>query len=348
MRGIALRLRRSLIVLLTLWVFVFLGSQESRIEEGSRGPALLPAPSAEGSNRRVTPPRRRAQVALGRHCNALAEVARNDVVGPERGLLLLGAGHRNSDLVDALVLHFLGAGNFVVVLLAYEDFDWKGSFPSWAKDVEIIRESGWKYLLAEKHFPADKLERMGVSHIFMWDDDVELTPQFNASLFLRVLQSAPQIQVAAPAVGANCHLACWTAKPPADLLTVHAVASTPEMMFPIYSTTAWSCYATLLNKQTPEMWGIDSSAAGCACRDVGAALVDFGQAIFVNQLVHHADRKGNQGKFNYTRARLAEEHIHGELRKRRPGDWKECLERSTEVRTAAEGPGPDAPTVCFG
>lgn len=330
----------------------------------SRLPVVMAASAATSTSDRIvhvlqnkgtipSPPqvqiRKHVRVHPARRCNqTLADILPAPAFpGKERGLLLLGAGSKNYDLVEILVSHFLATRSFLVCLLAYEDFDWRGSFPSWANDVEIIRENGWKYSLVAKHFPADKLERMGISHIFMWDDDVELTPGFNASLFLRVLQSAPQIHVAAPAVGANCHLVCWAAQPPADLVTVHAVASTPEMMFPIYSTKAWRCYASLLNEQTPEMWGIDSSAAGCACRDTGSALSEYGQAIFVNQLVHHADRKGNRAKFNETRAHLAEAHIHRELRRRRPHDWQECLDKSTSMRVASDGVGAASPTFCL-
>lgn len=264
--------------------------------------------------------------------------ARNGGLAPTRGrgLFAVAAGHSAAHLTNDTVSHFLEFPEFDVVILAYDGYDWLDiARHPWAAlgepRVRVIREpNGLKYAVAKRHLPADHLQRQGYSHLFLWDDDIELQPDFCARDVLMTLQLTSQIKVAAPLVTGDCHLSCWandemqTAK--AMLREgeraswAHLLIQTPEMMVPIYSVDAWSCYAELVDDETPECWGIDSVTAGCLCEHAGATLHGPGQAMLLHATVAHVNLRSlaQPGRANIERARAFETKIVEALAKR-PG-----------------------------
>lgn len=259
-----------------------------------------------------------------------------------RGLYAVAAGSAATGLVDSTASHFLQFDEFDVVLLAYDETNWLdlSQFP-WAglgePRVKVIRDlRQQKYPMAKRHLPAARLSEQGYSHLFLWDDDMELEPGFNARDVLLTLQLASRIKVAAPFVTNGCHLACWVSEeealardrsPEARLNASghkwpHFLVETPEMMVPIYSVDAWGCYADLVDPELPESWGIDSPAAGCLCDQAGATLQGPGQAMLLHSRVAHHNLQTLSGAMQVPRARAFETKLINALIAK-PGG-KEC------------------------
>lgn len=265
-----------------------------------------------------------------------------------RGLYAVAAGASAAQLVNDTVSHFLSFPEFDVAILAYDRYDWSDALKHpWAAlgepRLRIIRApGGFKYVVAKQHLPADLLRKRGYSHLFLWDDDIELQPNFNARDVLLTLQLAPQLKVAAPFVAGGCHLSCWvndvSVLQPGDplaqqdskqLSSAHFLVETPEMMVPIYAVDAWGCYADLIDPDLPESWGIDSVTAGCLCAHVGATLQGPGQVMLLRSTVAHVNLRALSGA-NIDRAREYERTIVAALANTTGG--RQCVDVGGPLR----------------
>lgn len=290
-------------------------------------------------------------------CPSLAGVAEASTVEQlwrwrGRGLYAVPAGSGTASLVNDTVSHFLSHPQFDVVIFAFDSHDWSDTraYPWIALGeprVRVIRAKGQKHVLAKQHLPASALAAAGYSHLFLWDDDIELLRTFHAGDVLQTLQMVPRIKVAAPYVVGGCHLACWVSDVPLpaghDVTTTatpqtraHFLVSTPETMLPIYGVDSWACYSDLVDPAYPESWGMDSCVSGCLCSDVGAALHELGQVILLQAGVNHADRHSLTGSssFNLERARAGADKLVAAARSTPRG--RECVDTSNPVRFAGE------------
>lgn len=293
-----------------------------------------------------------SSTALVKHLDSAVQARTSN---SERGLLFMALFGSAASRISPPLDHFAKSG-YDLVIVALDDYDW--STFRWAQrmNTKIIKDKGFKYVLASRHLEPLKLKKMGISHVFIFDDDIEFHPEFDAAQLLALLQSTPAIAVAAPFVNDNCHLLCADEFKKASLSrqlhSAHALRVTPEMMFPIYSVAAWACYRERIViplSHLPEMWGIDTVAAGCICADAGASIL-AGQFVILGPTfsVNHTNKKTLSGgsSFSSDRASLSWNSIIDLLKIGPEEVWGDCYTAGYKLRNDNENPAL-ARGICF-
>lgn len=120
------------------------------------------------------------------------------------------------------------------------------------------------------------------SGLWFFDDDIALTRQFDANLYLSIV-TATGIDFSSPGVVSNHHI------PKSNRRDAHFLVITPEIMVPHYSPRAWSCIYNIIHDSTG--FGLDSRSSYCLCDCMNGA-------ILLQQPVMHNDKKSFRGSNN--------------------------------------------------
>jgi hypothetical protein len=189
----------------------------------------------------------------------------------KRGLLAIPAGGKSSKWISKMVAKFVASGVYDVQLLPYDGHDW--SQYAWYSSPSVLRPKvahgfkPFKWLLA-KHFLTPAFTAR-YSHLFFWDDDMDVE-QFDPAAYLALVQQQ-NITISQPALipwrkcsGRKCGpcASVWCGyvqqRRACDLHYSRIV----EVMVPVYDTATWgSCIfprlAIAKEDESGTGWGID-------------------------------------------------------------------------------------------
>jgi hypothetical protein len=172
-----------------------------------------------------------------------------------KALVSIPIGARALESISKLVKS-MGHKAFDFKFFAYDDTNWTAEEWFGMDGVSVIRTAGGRkwtlyfdYLLAENV--------TSYTHLFLWDDDLEPTIEFDGEVLLHLLQ-AFDVGISQPMISLRAHTQFeGTASSQREWGLLHQVAVV-EIMAPIYSSLVWSdCIRPRMARDRGSGWGLD-------------------------------------------------------------------------------------------
>ncbi|KAI9136177.1 hypothetical protein BKA69DRAFT_1042759 [Paraphysoderma sedebokerense] len=214
----------------------------------------------------------------------LASVSpRKPVLERKLGLVVMSVGQKAKPRVDKLVRKF-GTAKFSFMLFHWDNATWDEF--SWYKDIVSARAIGQtKFWFAKRFLTPDIVQ--AYDYIWLWDDDVELEENFDPLGFTDVLKQY-NIHIAQPSLLAGDHHVVTRQQ----TAGIGRFTNFVEIMFPIFSSSAWMCVWSLIPFDVKSAWGVDGVSYP-ACGSMGFCRF----AIIDKYPVRHMDTKSFTGNF---------------------------------------------------